>query len=1135
MTVAMASLQIRLLGPFDVFRDNQPLDAKEWRSRQNRTILKVLLCRRGAVVPADQLLEILWPDDNIESARRRLHVRISQLRHVLAPEDPTAFIITASGGYIFRPQAECWLDTVVFENQAERGRRAQEENDLVEAITAYETARTLYRGDFLEENLYDDWSLVERERLRERYLTVLMELAECYAQQGRYRRALGYCHRILAADPYRETVYVRLILYYYYAGERTLAIRAYERCRRILDKELGIQPLPSTEAIIDHIRDGSLWADPGGPRYPPPLYSGRLYDVPYSLSNPPFTGRQREYAWLIERLQNMESGIVLVEGEVGIGKSRLIDEAIGFLKNKGTTVLSTHAVAGSSLSYSPVIDAFRAHNTSELFHSLDKSSLAVLAPLFPSINISNPDLPKLPELSAALEERRLWDVVTELIKDRHPAGSILFVDDAHHLDEPSKRLLLQMSEHLIIVLAYRGGELAPGDSLLSHMRPLRYQHRVELLQLQPLMPEAIHSLINQLAQDELPSLARKLVQQTEGNPLFIIGALQHLFEEGAIYTNTAGQWILSGEVKLSLPPTTQHVIANRLGRLNRDQRHTFDLAAVVGSDFDFTLAERASHLEPETLLDAIDALIDAGLLTEPRLPGSLDFALSHGYYGEVAYATLPLVRRRWFHDRIGRALLATTTDPDRDAPALAHHFLQAGDEELAFDWLVQAGDVALARYAHEDALKFYQQAIDLDAGESGPVWQRMGYTARHAARYSDGTHFHEMALARWKSLQDVPQQIRSHFALAECLREASDYTAAAEHAGTAMRMAEQYGEQPELVAQGHIILSNALRSGQLAESETIRQHLRKALDIAQPAEAWQLIGEAHFWLGVLAINRGDAHAALEHDRKALIHFQLTKQSGWEAIAYNNIAFHALMAGKPDRAVEIAQTGLDLARKIGSLNTLGWLLSTMGEIQTYLGQLSEAQDTLEEGLALVNEWGPVRLRPGFLADLAQVAMAQRAWETAVARLEAAKEIAEVSAPQFMPRLHTYLAEAYLGQGDFALAESEAKQAHKLAQEKTQQGIEGRVWRVLGSVHAAKGQADAALEAFRRSLKILEDIGDKLEAARTQAAWGRWEQQLGNPDALGKMNAARETFVNSGALLDLQRLGSAPLTSSLTPVF
>jgi DNA-binding SARP family transcriptional activator len=106
MIVAMTSLQIRLLGPFEVSRDNHPLDAKEWRSRQNRTILKVLLCRRGTVVPADQLLEILWPDDNIESARRRLHVRISQLRHAMAPDDPTAFIITASGGYIFRPQAE---------------------------------------------------------------------------------------------------------------------------------------------------------------------------------------------------------------------------------------------------------------------------------------------------------------------------------------------------------------------------------------------------------------------------------------------------------------------------------------------------------------------------------------------------------------------------------------------------------------------------------------------------------------------------------------------------------------------------------------------------------------------------------------------------------------------------------------------------------------------------------------------------------------------------------------------------------------------------------------------------------------------------------------------------------------------
>jgi DNA-binding SARP family transcriptional activator len=129
--------------------------------------LQVLLTRRGRVVPADQLLEILWPDDDPDAGRKRLHVRISQLRRALDPESSSPPIVTAEGGYAFSAEAGCWIDVAEFEAQAERGRQCQEDGDLAEAVTAYAAASSLYRGDFLEEDLYEDWAFVERERLRE--------------------------------------------------------------------------------------------------------------------------------------------------------------------------------------------------------------------------------------------------------------------------------------------------------------------------------------------------------------------------------------------------------------------------------------------------------------------------------------------------------------------------------------------------------------------------------------------------------------------------------------------------------------------------------------------------------------------------------------------------------------------------------------------------------------------------------------------------------------------------------------------------------------------------------------------------------------------------------------------------------
>jgi LuxR family maltose regulon positive regulatory protein len=126
----MSSLRIHLLGSFKVFRDGQLLTASEWQSQQTRTILKLLLAQRGHVVPTDQLLEVLWPGDGLDTARRRLHVRISQLRRALDPDDLSVYILTVAGGYTFNPEADCWLDVAEFESHARRGRRCQERGEF---------------------------------------------------------------------------------------------------------------------------------------------------------------------------------------------------------------------------------------------------------------------------------------------------------------------------------------------------------------------------------------------------------------------------------------------------------------------------------------------------------------------------------------------------------------------------------------------------------------------------------------------------------------------------------------------------------------------------------------------------------------------------------------------------------------------------------------------------------------------------------------------------------------------------------------------------------------------------------------------------------------------------------------------
>ena len=964
--------------------------------------------------------------------------------------------------------------------------------------------------------------------MRERFLTVLTELAECYAQQGRYRRAIARCREVLVADPYREAVYVRLMLYHYYAGEQSQALRTYERCCQVLAGELDVKPLPATVTLAKQIRDGTLGTIADAPRYPPPAYEGRLFEVPYSLGHTPFVGRAREYAWLVEQWREAQASVILIAGEAGVGKSRLVDEFLGYAAAEGATVLRARAAPGENLPYAPVIAALRpllepgrGRDRPQL--DIPPAILAALTPFFPEIHDRHPDLPALPKLAAQQERERLFDAVEALVQARAPAGTLLHVDDAHRAGAASLDLLARLADTLTIVLTCRSEETASDHPLRVALQPLRREGRLAELTLEPLATAAVQKLIRRLAHADLPALAEAVLAQTGGNPLFVIASLQHIFEEGALYVDAEGHWATAGDVAPSLPPTMRETIEARLRRLSGDLRRVLDLAAVIGGEFDFALLQHASQVGEAPLLNALDGLLEAELLVEPRATGRAEFALAHDCYAEVAYDTLPQVRRRRLHRRVAEALEATTPDLDVAAPALAQHFERAGDAPRAFDWLIRAGDAARARYAHAEALTFYQRAVDLEAGETAPAWLRMGQVAHHLAHYADGARYYEKALARWQTLGNTVEQIRTHCFLAECHRELIQFNQASDHARAGLEMALAAPDQLALAARGHIVLSNALRSGQLAPAEVFRKHLEQALALARSAEAWDSVGEATFWLGVVAINAGDAAGALVYDREALACFRRTGQTGWEAIGLNNLAYHALLAGQADLSLEAAEEGLALARRIGSRNTQGWLLSTLGEVQTHLGLLEAARATLEEGLTLVTRWGPCRLRPGLLADLARVASTQQEWEPALVHLKEAFTLAVETAPQFVPRLRVTLAEVYLGQGDLAQAETQTRQAQESAQQKGQRSVEGQAWRVLGAIHAAAGCPTEAETAFARSLELLEKAGNELESARTRYAWGRWLEQQEDPRAGELLETARQAFECCRAVLDLKLLG------------
>lgn len=253
-------LDIRCLGPFMVLRDGRLVPLEQFGRRRSLTLLKILLTRYGRQVHREELMELLWPEADPRSANALLNVVVHYLRRGLEPSapdsQPSSFIRRKGDYYYFDPQSPHRLDSHEFLRAADLGARLESEGRGAEAVDAYQRAIALYTGDFLEEELYNDWCALEREYLRERFLTVLRRAGHLHLDRGHMDAAITCFRRALHCDGTLEDVHRALMEALWRAGRRDEALRQYQECRSTLERELGIAPMPETEALYRQIAGG---------------------------------------------------------------------------------------------------------------------------------------------------------------------------------------------------------------------------------------------------------------------------------------------------------------------------------------------------------------------------------------------------------------------------------------------------------------------------------------------------------------------------------------------------------------------------------------------------------------------------------------------------------------------------------------------------------------------------------------------------------------------------------------------------------------------------------------------------------------------------------------------------------------
>lgn len=908
----MARLRINLFGEFRVWRGEELIEGKEWERQKSRSLLKLLLTRPDHVFSRDEIIEALWPGTSPKAAERSLRVTVSLLRRVLEPDlgrgSDSRYVLQRKPGYAFDCEVDCEVDVWEFEKHQWEAYEARQNEKIDEAIREYHAALSLVRGEFLSEEPYEEWAMEARERWRESQLALCSDLSECLALKGRYSEAIETCKRALALDGYREDLHRRLMLYHYCAGEQNLSLRAFRSYARMLKEELDAAPSADLQRLKAQVEARDVPGVDESRRYPKPRRPLRL---PYSLSRTHFVGRDGEYGLLAERLREISAGngsTIAVEGEGGIGKTRLAEEFLGYARSRGVCVLRGRCYErelGPPLE--PVMEAL--------------GQMEDLVGVVSEVSGRDGEDSGHPWTDKPHGAARVYHELTgKLIRESQSEGLILFIDDLQWADPATLDFLSYLAkrisdERVVLVLTYRR-EQAP--ELSGWFEKLAERRAVTTVSLDRLSLKDVNQILVRMSSrsfGDLSSLAEFVYRESEGNPFYVLEYLRWLIESGAVEIDARRRISgLKSEVLLdsALPSGVRALIQARFGGLNEEARGLLEVAAVIGRSFDLGLLCSVAGCGEIEAFTTIKPLMSSGLIVET--PQEKKYHFSHDKLRQALYEDIDSLQRRMMHLRVAGTLEQEGCEPAE----LAHHYVRAEEWRPALENLVRAGRKAEGGHAWETALNDYKRALEVVEKVPGSGETKFDLLAAR-----------ESLLEHMNRREERTATVQELFELANNL-------------GDRARIAEVH------IRRIGILMVTAPEEA--AESGRAAVDIFRELnDMAGEARAHREMGYARW------VNR-DYAGALEANLQALwIHRNLSYRRA-EAGDASNLAQVYRGMGDYDSALRWAEEAVQIDHEVGDTLSESFKMNTVANIHRERGDLKAALSFHLKSVAMLTDLG-----------------------------------------------------------------------------------------------------------------------------------------------------------------------------------
>jgi DNA-binding SARP family transcriptional activator/predicted ATPase len=1050
-------IELRLLGHFQLLLDGKPVDGLNQARLQ--LLLAYLTLHRDLALSRQQIAFLFWPDSSEKQAFANLRKLLYLLRQALPATDH--FLSLTAETMAWRSDTAFTLDVAGFEAAFQRGETTA---SPATKSAAYQDAIALYRGDLLP-GFYDDWILVERERLRALHAGALTRLAELYEAQRAYADAIACAQRLLSQDSLQESSHRLLMRLHLLNGDRAAALRVYHTCATLLRDELGVDPSPATEELYQRL----LWLE-DQPQMPV---------QPLAATAAPLVGRTAEWNRLRSLWQSAREGhpqLVLIEGEAGIGKTRLAEEMLDTVKRQGMVVAYTRAYAAEgAAAYAPLVDLLRNRPIYAALGKLGPVWLSELSRLLPELAAAHPHLPAAAPITEEWQHRRFQEA---LVHGCLAAGGPLLIhfDDLQWCDGETLawlHLLLRVDQprELLVVGTLRPEEIDEVHPLHRLRLELQGSNRCVSIPLAPLSAAEVAQLASHVTQRELSAGAKEqLFVQTEGNPLFVVEILRSEdLSAGAQDGASAALAPSPLSVSQPLPDKVQAVIGARLAQLSASARQLARIAAVIGRAFTFDLLADASERPERDLVAALDELWRRRIIREQSVD-AYDF--SHDRIREVAYGEISPMLRRHLHRRVAQALVDRHAhELDAVSGQIAAHYELAGDRAQALHFNERASTSALAQFAHTDATHYLTRALALAPDDD--VHRRFTLLARREACYD--------AMAQpERRLADLTEMM----ALARHLLE--QQTPAASGAKPMIVTLTRLGWYFSDAGQTESAIATLQQATTLAHETG---------EFALETEARAVLGRTYFLRGRLEEARRELLPAVEGAPRAAPSVALGRSyETLAAVSMFSGAQAEVIVGYLERALACYRAVDHKEGEASTLNKLGYTLVAQGE-----GEYARAEKFYREGMAVCCESGYRVLESLLSRNLGVLYTHTGDYAQAEPALQHSLEIDRQSEQShYEGAALNYLAFLALNMGDYARAQALNHAALEKQTASEARGWLAKTWSELGLLHHLSGEQEAALEELNRGLRYAEELDDRRQIAYTLARLGQALIPLGRFD-------------------------------------